>query len=174
MDSHQFPSSWPRPPVGSRFARCGNMLPARSLLPDNRPDGGRGSSGLLPVQAEGGAESAAGFIGKLRGLRGDAIDLFERRDARLDLLDAVDPQGLHPALAGDVAELVERCAGADLVLGLVVRDEQLVDADPAGEAEVAAAWAAAGLEELFDVAGDLLDLPALVDRRLVRLLARLA
>ena len=65
-------------------------------------------------------------------------------------------------------------AVTDQFEAFVIRHEQFIDADSPGVPEVTAFGAAAGAEELFDVAGGFLDLPSLIQRRLVRFLAGLA
>src|SRR5581483_12477332 len=99
---------------------------------------------------------------------------FQCRDSLFHFFNAVGAKRDHSALAGEVSQLIERGAVADQVETSVVGDEQLVNADSSCVAEVSAARASARAEKLFDVAGELLDLPFLVETRLVFFLAVLA
>src|SRR3954468_22527161 len=108
------------------------------------------------------------------GLCGDAIDLFQRRDSGFDLFHTVDAETFHALLQRGLADVVEGGALADFVDHVVVGDQQFVDSDSSRVAEIAAARASLGTEEHLGIAGESLDLPLLVRRRLVLFLAILA
>src|SRR4051794_35030561 len=98
---------------------------------------------------------------------GYTINLFQRRNSRLHFFQAIHAQRVHAGVSRELANLVQGAAVADLFKDGVVGEEQLVDADAPAVAEIPAARAALGAEQLLGAAGDLLELALLVERRFV-------